>query len=344
MIPRINTSLQTPDWQKEMAQAINSPRELLRRLDLPLSLLSAAEKAHRLFPLRVPESYLRRIRRGDIQDPLLRQILPLEQELEKRPDYLPDPVGDYQSNPKQGLLHKYQGRVLLVLTGACAIHCRYCFRRHFDYQNNNPLGQQWRQSLDYIHADESIYEVILSGGDPLSLSDGKLGQIVESLSQIPHLRYLRIHSRLLNTIPQRLTDGLISLLEQSQLGVTLVTHINHAQEIDSELEKTMSRLRTANVTLLNQTVLLKGVNNRLNTLIDLSHSLFSAGILPYYLHLLDKVEGANHFDLDESGAKILYRQLQASLPGYLVPRLVREIPGQPNKTPINMGLDLLSPV
>ena len=335
MIPRITTTWHTPDWQNEMAQAISSPKALLRALNLPIELLPAAEKAHALFPTRVPQSYLRRIKKGDINDPLLKQVLPIGAELEKHPGFRTDPVGDYQANPQTGLLHKYTGRVLLLLTGACAVHCRYCFRRHFDYQGNNPLGQQWQQTLDYIKNDDSIFEAILSGGDPLSISDVKLRQTVVDLSGIPHLRYLRIHTRLLTTIPKRLTEQLLTLLAESRLQVCIVVHINHPQEIDNEVSDCMKRLNDANIRLMNQSVLLRGINDDLDTLTILSHKLYESGILPYYLHLLDKVEGANHFDIEESNARMLYKHLQAALPGYLVPKLVREIAGEANKVPVN---------
>lgn len=334
MIPRITTTWHTPDWQNEMAQAISSPKALLQALNLPLELLNAAEKAHALFPTRVPQSYLKRIKKADINDPLLKQVLPIGAELEKHPGFRTDPVGDYQANPQTGLLHKYTGRALLLLTGACAIHCRYCFRRHFDYQDNNPLGQQWQQTLNYLKNDDSIFEVILSGGDPLSISDAKLRQTVIDLSGIPHLRYLRVHTRLLTTIPKRLTEQLLTLLAESRLQVTIVVHINHPQEIDDEVSECMKQLNNANIQLMNQSVLLRGINDDLDTLTTLSHKLFESGILPYYLHLLDKVEGANHFDIDESNARILYRHLQAALPGYLVPKLVREIAGEANKVSV----------
>ena len=334
MIPRITTTWHTPDWQNEMAQAISSPKMLLQALNLPLELLNAAEKAHALFPTRVPQSYLKRIKKGDVNDPLLKQVLPIGAELEKHPGFRTDPVGDYQSNPQTGLLHKYTGRVLLLLTGACAIHCRYCFRRHFDYQGNNPLGQQWRQTLDYIKNDDSIFEAILSGGDPLSLSDAKLRQTLNDLSDIPHLRYLRIHTRLLTTIPKRLTEELLSLLTENRLQVTIVVHINHPQELDDEVGDCMKQLSKANIRLMNQSVLLKGINDDLDTLKTLSHKLYESGILPYYIHMLDKVEGANHFDIPENDASMLYQRLQAAMPGYLVPKLVREIQGEANKVPV----------
>ena len=335
MIPRITTTWHTPEWQNEMAHAISSPKVLLQALNLPLELLNAAEKAHALFPTRVPHSYLKRIKTGDVNDPLLKQVLPIGAELEKHPGFRTDPVGDYQANPQTGLLHKYAGRVLLLLTGACAIHCRYCFRRHFDYQGNNPLGQQWQQTLDYINSDDSIFEAIFSGGDPLSLSDAKLRQILSDLSHIPHLRYLRIHTRLLTTIPKRLTEELLTLLAETRLQVTIVVHINHPQEIDDEVSKCMKQLNDTGIRLMNQSVLLKGINDDLDTLTTLSHRLYETGILPYYLHMLDKVEGANHFDIDENEARMLYQRLQAALPGYLVPKLVREIAGEANKVPVS---------
>ena len=336
MIPRITKSLQTPDWQTEMSRAVYSPKALIEALDLPKHLLTEVEKAHALFPLKVPPVYLGLIKKGDMSDPLLRQILPIGAELDENREYSLDPVGDGLANPAQGILHKYHGRVLLVLTGACAIHCRYCFRRHFDYRANNPTGSQWQQTIEYIQRDNSIREVILSGGDPLSLSDGKLGQLIEELEDISHLRYLRLHTRLLIGIPSRMTEALIKRLASSRLRVSLVTHINHPQEIGTDLKEALLGLGNTPITVLNQSVLLRGVNDDVTTLETLSHSLFEAGVIPYYLHMLDRVKGANHFDIPEDSARMLYRGLQSRLPGYLLPRLVREIPGEPSKTPLLM--------
>ena len=324
----------TTRWQTEMAEAVRDPAELLGLLELDERWLEPARRAAAAFPLRVPRGFLARMQKGDPADPLLRQVLPLGEELTEVPGFSRDPVGDMPSIVARGLLHKYRGRVLLIATGACGVHCRYCFRRHFPYADETARSEDWREALDYLRLDTSINEVILSGGDPLTLSDARLAALVGALQAIPHIRRLRLHSRQPVVLPSRVDDGLLAWLEPCTLQKVMVLHMNHAREMDGALREACAKLKRAGVTLLNQSVLLKGVNDSTAALAELSETLFSAGILPYYLNLLDPVAGAAHFDVPETRATALMTELRARLPGYLVPRLVREVPGAPSKMPV----------
>ena len=332
MIPRTVPTWQCRRWQDELADLIRDPRELLAQLDLDPELLPAAQQAAGEFALRVPRNFVQRMKPGDPKDPLLMQVLPIGEELTLSPGFLKDPVGDLASNPVPGLIHKYHGRVLLVAAGHCAINCRYCFRRHFPYQDNQPDRKQWQQALDYIRMDDSITEVIYSGGDPLAVADKQLAWLSEALETIPHLQRLRVHTRLPVVVPSRIDDACLDWLSKTRLQSIMVLHINHAQEINIELSDSIDRLKQAGVTVLNQSVLLKGVNDSVDTLCDLSEALFKAGVLPYYLHLLDKVEGAEHFDVSEKRALALREGMLSRLPGYLIPKFVREIAGMAAKT------------
>ncbi|WP_455223362.1 EF-P beta-lysylation protein EpmB [Kaarinaea lacus] len=334
MIQRTAPILQGCDWKNQLAKAIRDPAELIRLLELPASLLPLAKSAVQTFPLRVPLSYLNRIKKGDPSDPLLRQILPLGEELQPVKGYLNDPVGDLAAEKAPGLLHKYQGRALLVTTGACGIHCRYCFRRNYPYTASNPLQDNWYQVVEYLRDDSKINEIILSGGDPLSLSDKRLAALVLTLESIPQLTTLRIHTRLPVVLPQRVTNEMIQWISGSRFKIVVVLHINHANEIDHEIIAAMARLKGTGATLLNQAVLLKGVNDSVETLKQLSHALFDAQILPYYLHQLDRVNGAAHFAVADETARELLTQLRTQLPGYLLPRLVREHAGELSKLPL----------
>lgn len=319
-------------WQRLLSDTVDDATDLLTALNLPMSLLDGAEKGHASFALKVPKPYLSRIQKGNVNDPLLKQVLPLALEAIEQPGFTNDPLAEADANPLKGLVHKYHGRILLILSGACAINCRYCFRRHFPYQANQLGKAQWQSILDYIRQDESITEVIFSGGDPLATSDQRLQSFIQDLDAIAHLKRLRIHSRLPVVIPQRITDALSSLLSNSRLTTTMVLHINHAQEIDQQVQQAVKKLRAANITVLNQAVLLKGVNDQLEDQVNLSDALFDSGILPYYLFTLDPVAGAAHFDVDDQTAIQLHQALLTRLPGYLVPRLAREIPGRQSKT------------
>ena len=329
----MNSTIKLPDsWQTLLSQTLKRPEELLRHLQLPDSLLEGANRASLEFAMRVPLPWLDRIEKGNLDDPLLRQILPLGEELENVPGFTNDPLEEMGSNPVEGLIHKYKGRVLVVLTGACAINCRYCFRRHFPYAENRLGPEQWQKILDYITADTSITEVIFSGGDPLVSSDTRLAQLISDLQQIPHLTRLRIHSRLPVVLPQRVTESLTTLFSQTRLNIVTVIHTNHPQELDDGVAKAINQLNRAGVTVLNQAVLLRGINDSVEVLKNLSEQLFSIGVLPYYLFTFDPVKGAAHFDIPDADAKRIVSQLQNLLPGYLVPRLAREIPGRGSKT------------
>lgn len=325
---------QIPSWQRELARAITDPADLLCELELDPALLPAAQAAAQIFPLRAPRGFVARMRRGDPNDPLLRQILPLAAELEPAPGFVADPVGDQAAQAAPGMLHKYQGRALLIVTGVCAVHCRYCFRREFPYPQTHAGLDAWRPALDYLAADPSIREVILSGGDPLALSNRRLAALLAELDRIPHLQRLRIHSRLPVVLPERIDDGLLTLLTQIRLRPVLVIHANHPQEIDQSVSVALQQLAATGVTLFNQSVLLRGVNDEAATLAALSEALFAIRVMPYYLYLLDRVCGSAHFEVKESEASAIMKEIRRRLPGYLVPRLVREQPGQPAKTPV----------
>lgn len=325
---------QSQDWRIAWRQALTDPHELLRRLGL-------AHEAARLLPagdtgfaMRVPESYVRRMRPGDPDDPLLRQVLPGAAELLDVPGYVADAVGDRAASKSPGVIHKYDGRALLIATGACAINCRYCFRRHFPYAEELAARDRWRPALAHIADDPSITEVILSGGDPLSLSTERLAELTTALARIDHVRLLRIHTRLPIVLPERVDRELLDWLRRLPWPVAVVVHANHGNEIDDEAAAALQALRTAGATLLNQSVLLKGVNDRADVLAELSRRLYGAGTLPYYLHLLDRVQGVAHFEVNDEDARGIHRALLSGLPGYLVPRLVREIAGERSKTPV----------
>jgi EF-P beta-lysylation protein EpmB len=327
----------TTRWQTEMAEAVRDPAELLALLGLGPDWLEPARQAATAFPLRVPRAFVHRMRKGDPADPLLRQVLPLGDELKDVPGFVRDPVGDMSSLVARGLLHKYEGRVLLITTGACGVHCRYCFRRHFPYTEETARADEWREALEYLKADASIDEVILSGGDPLSLSDTRLAALVQALEDIPHIKRLRIHTRQPVVLPSRVDAALLAWLKACRLQKVVVLHVNHAREMDQTVRDACERLRGAGATLLNQTVLLRGVNDSAEALSDLSEALFIGQVLPYYLNLLDPVAGAAHFDVLETRALELMTEIRARLPGYLVPKLVREVPGAPSKMPVMLG-------
>ncbi|MFT5083336.1 MAG: EF-P beta-lysylation protein EpmB [Lentisphaeria bacterium] len=334
MIHRTLATWQSLSWQEELSQLVTDPRELLERLELDPALLAKAELAHKAFPLRATQSYVNRIKVGDPNDPLLKQILPIGAEFDAPSGYSHSPLQEDNFTKTKGLIHKYHGRVLLVAASQCAINCRYCFRRHFDYQDNTPKRQEWQDAFDYIRADHSIEEVILSGGDPLAISDKQIAWLIEALANIPHVQRLRIHTRLPIVAPARVTDSLLDAVHHPRLQTVMVVHCNHPQEIDDEVRTGLLKLRDSNISMLNQTVLLKGINDHIDVLTALSKQLFSSGVLPYYLHLLDAVIGAAHFEVKHSEAVSLSQQMLMCLPGYLVPKLVREVPNAASKTPI----------
>ena len=332
--PRQPAALVPVRWQQALREAVRDPRELLDLLGLDRLAPRLSDEAMVQFPLRVPRGFVARMRHGDPSDPLLRQVLPLDDEMRPMPGFGLDAVGDSAAKTAPGVLQKYRGRALLVATGSCAIHCRYCFRRHFPYAEETAARDGWREAVDLIREDASIEEVLLSGGDPLSLSNGKLAELTGALADIPHLRRLRIHSRLPIVVPERVDDGLMGWLSTLPWPVTLVVHANHANEFDGTVDAALGRLRAAGVHLLNQAVLLRGVNDSVDALGALSERGFAAGVLPYYLHQLDRVAGVAHFEVDDARARALHAGLAARLSGYLVPRLVREIPGDTGKRPL----------
>ncbi len=324
----------SPAWQNELAQAIRDPAILLARLNLSEEQLPPLLYDYKQFPLRVTQSYLSRMQKGNPNDPLLLQILPQAREQQQVDGFGFNPVGDQEAMAIPGLLHKYHGRCLLIVTAACAVHCRYCFRRHYPYQESNLDDNNLQQAINYIRADNSIEEIILSGGDPLSLSDKRLNHLINQLEDIPHLKRLRIHSRQPVVLPSRITDELLKILSDSRLQKIMVVHFNHANEFDNEVKAAIKKLTDNKIRLFNQSVLLKGINDSVAALSTLSEVLFNHHIQPYYLHILDKVSGAAHYDISEPAAKELHRQLRASLPGYLIPLLVQEQAGEANKTPM----------
>ena len=321
-------------WQQRWREAIRDPRELLRQLGLDPAELGVSDEAAGQFAVRVPQGFAARMRHGDRHDPLLRQVLPITEELKVVPGFSLDAVGDGAAKKATGVIQKYRGRALLVTTGSCAINCRYCFRRHFDYGTENAAREGWRDAVEAIAQDADIDEVILSGGDPLSLATHKLVELTQALKQIPHLRRLRIHSRLPVVLPERVDDELVQWIASLPWPVAFVIHANHANEFDASVDAAMARLRAAGATLLNQAVLLRGVNDSIEALQGLSERSFAAGVLPYYLYQVDRVEGVAHFEVADDTAKDLHAQLTARLSGYLVPKLVREISGDSSKRPV----------
>ncbi len=333
----INHLITQKNWQTQLSEAITSIDELLSILKLES--LRAEVYVPKHFELRVPRGFVAKMSIGDSNDPLLRQVLPDQREQIKVTGYVADPLSENTQNPVKGMLHKYQSRVLLTVTGACAIHCRYCFRQHFDYSANMPTADAKENIIDYITAHPEINEVILSGGDPLNVTNRRLFAWLDTLESLPQLTTIRLHTRLPLVIPARLDNALLTRLSQSRCHIVMVIHCNHANEIDALTAEHLQRARAAGMTLLNQAVLLKGINDSVAVQTQLSQRLFSAGVLPYYLHLLDKVAGAAHFDNDERFAIELYWSLLAVLPGYLVPKLVRELPNKPFKVPIDIYND-----
>lgn len=330
-------------WRRILAQGVSRPQELLQLLDLDPAAVGfddpRTEQARGQFPQRVPRGFVDRMRPGDPRDPLLLQVLPRAVEMEPVPGFSADPLGEAAASPRPGLLHKYAGRVLVVVTGACGVHCRYCFRRHFPY-GQHLLGPAERERIiSYVAEDPSITEVILSGGDPLTLADDKLAPLVRELAEVAHLMRLRVHSRMPVVLPERVDEGLVEWLAGTRLRPVMVIHANHSREIDESVAAAIDRLRQAGVTVLNQAVLLAGVNDDAGALEDLSERLFEVGVLPYYLHLLDPVTGAAHFEVPEDRARRIARELTARLPGYLVPKLVREVPGAAAKVPVDLRVE-----
>jgi EF-P beta-lysylation protein EpmB len=319
------------NWQQQLAEAISSLEELCAYLNLTMAELPVSAAAAKDFPLRVPLNFADCMEKGNPNDPLLRQVLPVRDELAFYPGFNDDPVGDLRAVTESGVLHKYHGRMLMINAGSCAINCRYCFRRNFPYGDLQLSKQREIAAVQSIRDDPDITEVILSGGDPLLLNDARLGNLIRELSAIDHLRRIRIHSRLPVVLPSRITEELIGVLIESGKQIILVIHCNHAREINDRVAAACRALKRSGITVFNQSVLLKGVNDSADTLCALSERLFGVGVIPYYLHLLDKAKGTGHFEVSRMDALTIIRQVQNRLPGYLVPRLVQEQAGAPAK-------------
>lgn len=329
----VNVQQDAPSWTDEVRQSFRDPRDLATHLGIPLGALPALPSGT-AFPFLCTRPFASRMRPGDPADPLLAQVWPDAREDSRTAGETDDPVGDRNARADAGVLRKYRGRVLLVTTGSCAINCRYCFRQNYDY-GAEPRGTvRWDATLRGIEADPGIREAILSGGDPLALTDSVIAGLAGRLSSVPSLRTLRVHTRLPVVLPSRVTDGLLDILRGTALRVVVVLHCNHPAELDREVASAVGRLRDAGATVLNQSVLLRGVNDSADTLEALSLALWDAGILPYYLHALDAVAGSSRFAIPDAEGALLCAALRSRLPGYLVPRFVREIEGEPSKTPL----------
>ena len=326
-----SASAAAADWHAVMADAVTDLDQLCRLVGLPDSLTAPSQEACQAFPLRLPKPYLARIQPGNPQDPLLLQVLPQTDELYPQPCFSTDPVSDRKTTRWPGVLWKYPGRLLIVASQGCAVHCRFCFRRHFRCRSAFADGEHWGRLLRRIRREPSIHEVILSGGDPLTLDDAVLAGVVDELAAIPHLQRVRVHSRLPIVIPQRVTEDLVAWMQHARLTVILVVHVNHPAEIDGPVAAALGRLVDGGVPVLSQSVLLRGVNDRVEVLAELFERLVNLRVMPYYLHQLDRVKGAAHFEVPEQFGIEFVRQLRARLPGYAVPRYAREIAGEPSK-------------
>lgn len=322
----------TTSWSQHLTQAITSLDDLIKSLGLSKDLITQGQDAQHSFKLLVPRPYLSRMEYGNPNDPLLLQILPNALETKSVIGYTKDPLEEADHNPQKAIVHKYKRRLLVITTGTCAVNCRYCFRRHFPYGDNQLAQAEWQSVINYLTAHPDVNEVILSGGDPLMMKDALLADKVRQIEALPQIKRLRIHSRLPVVIPARVCDDMFDWINKSRLDIIMVWHINHANEMDAELAQAAFKLKQAGVTLLNQGVLLKGINDSVEAQVNLSEAVFDAGILPYYMFTLDPVEGAAHFDITVEEAQKLMGKVAAELPGYLVPKLAKEIPGKTSKT------------
>jgi len=318
-------------WTQQIRDGIHEQDELLKLTGHENNNLSNPQRAIKAFPPRVPTAYLKLIEKNNLNDPLLRQVLPVaEEEIDKK-GYTKDPVGEFNKHASPGLIRKYNGRALLITTNVCPIHCRYCFRRHYPYLDNNARKENWNAALNTLNNDSSIKEIILSGGDPLSMTDNKLQSLLQKLEKIKHLEWLRIHTRMPVAIPDRITPELACIISNTRFKKTLVLHSNHPNEIGADVITSLKILHNSGIQLLNQSVLLREVNDNALILSQLSTRLYENFVIPYYIHMLDPVAGAAHFEVPEQTAKNIMRELRSNLPGYLVPRLVKEVEGMPYK-------------
>lgn len=325
---------ETANWRGSMKRAIRSAGELRKHLNLasPVDDPNGAADEDHGFPVFVPLEFAARMKPGDPNDPLLRQVLPLLEEAESPEGFSSDPVGDLHAAVAPGLLHKYHGRALAITTGACGIHCRYCFRREFPYSDNSSRGDHLDLALKYLRENDSIEEVLLSGGDPLTLTDDSVAELMQRIESIPHVRRLRWHTRMPIVIPSRVTNAWIERMQASRLTSWVVVHCNHPAELDAETGAALMRLVDAGVPVLNQAVLLRGVNDDVDVLESLCRRLIDLRVMPYYLHQLDRVRGAAHFEVDQDCGRALVSQLESRLPGFAVPRFVCEQAGEASKT------------
>lgn len=333
MIPQIKVKAQSRPWQNALKTALTDPRTLLQALNLPSNSISWVEND---FAMKVPLSFVAKMRQGDPNDPLLRQVLPIKFENEQIDGFVPDPLEERRQNPLPGLIHKFKNRVLVIPATRCPIHCRYCFRRHFPYDENNINLNAFDDIANYIAKDESIHEVILSGGDPLFAPDRYLQSVIEKITASQHIKILRFHTRFPITIPERIDDAFLALIRSIKPQVVMVLHCNHPNELCNDIKEAVRQLKAAGVTVLNQSVLLKGVNDNAETLIALSYRLFEHGIMPYYINQLDPIQNTAHFEVPKETIKELYQALLANLPGYLVPRFVQEQAFKPSKIPLSI--------
>ena len=340
MIQRIEPLGQTLSWQKLLSKSFTRAQDLLDYLQLSTKEVNSSKEAAQQFKCLVPLSFAQRMEKGNPRDPLLLQVLPVGEEMISVEGYAQDPVGDLQANPVPGLLHKYQGRVLLLTNSGCAGNCRYCFRRHFPYQENSLSLTQTQQAIDYIQQDESINEVIFSGGEPLLNSDERIASWIKQLAEIKHLSRIRFHSRLPIFLPERINTSFIDAVLATRLKPIMVVHSNHPTEINDAVQRSLLAMHDAGILVLNQSVLLKDINDNAGVLANLSERLFEAKTLPYYLHKLDQVQGAAHFHVDTDHSQSIYRDLSKLLPGFLLPRLVKEVPGAKSKISLNPNFQL----
>ncbi len=332
MIHGAKQLMQSLSWQEQLSQAICCPNKLLEYVGLTANAIGYSQPAIAQFPIRVPHTFANRIVRNDPDDPILRQVFPYIDEENAVSGFINDPLAETSVQPVPGLLHKYKSRVLSITTAACAIHCRYCFRRHFPYHEANASSQHWQAALGYIKNDKCISEVILSGGDPLTLSDRRLAAICTSLAEIKHIKRIRFHTRVPVVLPDRITKTLMQQITDNNKSILFTIHTNHANELDHSVSRAINLLHDFGIVVLNQSVLLKGVNDTVASLINLSERLIESKVVPYYLHLLDPVAGVAHYDVSLEQAKILIREMQISISGYLVPKLVKEEIGGAGKT------------
>lgn len=316
--------MQSLPWQTQLANAIKHPQALLDYVELNANQINYSELAIKQFPVLIPHVFANRIRKNDPYDPILRQVFPYIDEEKKDDNFTQDPLNEYNVQPVPGLLKKYDSRILSITTGACAVHCRYCFRRHFPYKNLSSSLNSWKEKISYIQSDHTIKEIILSGGDPLSLSDRRLIEICKSIAKIKHIKRIRFHTRIPIVLPARLSFGLLEKLTDIGKNLIFVLHVNHANEIDNNVVKSLELLNDFNIPLLNQSVLLKGINDSVTTLINLSERLIGNNIIPYYLHLLDPVAGTTFFNVNIEHARSLVSQMHKEASGYLIPKLVKE--------------------